>query len=134
MKRRHWAALGSALVISILAAAPAGPAFAQTQGGGGGGGTAATPGAAASDAQRFEQGKARVLKFMDARIQAMQKAQSCVQAASNRDQLRACRRQERESMHSHHGPGAGAGEGRRGPGAGPGGPEGRGPGPGPGPR
>ena len=124
MKQIRWGTIGSALVLSILTAAPAGSVFAQAQGGGG---AAAAPRQQTADPQRFDQDKARLLKFMDARIQSLQKAQSCVQAAGNRDQLRDCRRQEREAMRAQHGQGGRGWEGMRGP---RGGPDGRGPGPG----
>ena len=114
MKRNRLAALGTVLVFSMLAAAPMGAAQAQ----GGGAAAGSTPQAASPDSQRFEQTKARLLKFMDARLQALQKAQSCVQGATNRDQLRSCRRQEHESMRPMHG--QHGGPGRDGPGKGPG--------------
>ncbi|HUI45543.1 MAG TPA: hypothetical protein VL122_06125 [Nitrospirota bacterium] len=43
-------------------------------------------------AATFEQKQARILKMFDDRITSLQEAKTCVQAAKNNDDLRACRK------------------------------------------
>ncbi|MBI2313643.1 MAG: hypothetical protein HYU77_14180 [Betaproteobacteria bacterium] len=90
MKNPRLIAIGTALALSALTGLTAATAFAETPG------TAHRP--SQPDPQKFEEYKAKALKFLDTRIQAMQRAQFCVQAATNVDQLRDCRRQEHQAM------------------------------------
>jgi hypothetical protein len=63
--------------------------------------------------QSFEQRQAEILKFIDARAAGIQEERSCVQAAKNFDDLKACRdkaiaeMEKRRSNMMGHGPGGG---------------------------
>jgi hypothetical protein len=68
-------------------------------------------------APNFEQMKAGHLKMLDDRITSLQKEKVCVEAATNQDDLRACRSKHKAEMTGH-----GDQMGRRGGHGGPGGP------------
>ena len=88
MKRALVAAvlLGSTLVLAQNNPPP-GPNGQNGQQGGGQG---------QQQPQRFEEVKAKHLEHIAKHIAELQKAQSCVQAATNHDALRACRPPERQ--------------------------------------
>jgi len=51
----------------------------------------------------FEQKQARILKMFDDRINNLQEAKTCVEAAKNGDDLRACRNKYMKMMGDRHG-------------------------------
>jgi len=48
--------------------------------------------------EKFEQRKERALKNINMRISQMEKAKSCISSASKMEDLKACRKQSRETM------------------------------------
>ena len=82
--------LGSTLVLAQNNPPP-GPNGQNGQQGGGQQG-----GQGQQQPQRFEEVKAKHLEHIAKHIAELQKAQSCVQAATNHDSLRACRPPERQ--------------------------------------
>lgn len=60
--------------------------------------------------QTFEQRQANILKILDARAAGIEEGKTCVQAATNDDELKACRKkhmaemqEKRGEMKHHHG-------------------------------
>ena len=52
--------------------------------------------------QTFEQRQAHVLKMMDERIAGLQEGKTCIQAAKNDDDLKACRKKHMSEMREKH--------------------------------
>jgi TolA-binding protein len=80
MKLIITALLLSGLSAAAYAAAPAGEASKPTK------------------EERFAQAKQEVLKVIDTRIQAIQKARECVAAAQNMPAVNSCREQEKTAL------------------------------------
>jgi hypothetical protein len=53
--------------------------------------------------QTFEQRQANILKMMDERIAAMQEGKTCIQAAKNDEDLKACGKKHMAEMREKHG-------------------------------
>lgn len=53
--------------------------------------------------QTFEQRQANILKMMDERIAGIQEGKTCIQAAKNDDDLKACRKKHMSEMQEKHG-------------------------------
>jgi len=64
---------------------------------------AAQNGQSNEPAATFEQKQARILKMFDDRIASLQEAKTCVQAAKDDDDLRACRKKYMAVMREKHG-------------------------------
>jgi hypothetical protein len=52
--------------------------------------------------EMFQKMKARILDMQQKRIQLLQQASSCVQAATNMDQMRDCHNKEHQAIMSMH--------------------------------
>jgi hypothetical protein len=75
--------------------------------------------------QTFEQRQANILKMIDERIAGMQEGKTCIQAAKNDDDLRACREKHRSEMREKYGKMGPPGGMMGGPQGGTGGPKGQ---------
>lgn len=53
--------------------------------------------------QTFEQRQANILKMMDERIAHLQEGKTCIQAAKNDEDLKACREKHMSEMRDKHG-------------------------------
>jgi len=51
----------------------------------------------------FEQRQANILKMIDERITSLQEGKTCIQAAKNDDDLKACRQKNMAEMREKHG-------------------------------
>lgn len=80
------------IAAALLSLAFAVPAFA-----GEGGQPPIVPG------QTFEQRQANILKMMDERIAHLQEGKTCIQAAKNDADLKACREKQMSEMREKHG-------------------------------
>jgi hypothetical protein len=49
-------------------------------------------------AQNFDQRKSDILKMLDGRITSLQEARNCIEAATNRGDIRTCREKHRAEM------------------------------------
>ena len=83
---------GTLIAAALIALAFAAPALATD-----GGQPPTVPG------QTFEQRQANILKMMDERIAGLQEGKTCVQAAKNDDDLKACREKQRAEMREKYG-------------------------------
>ena len=52
--------------------------------------------------EKFQEMKSRMVDHLQKRIQVLQQAQSCVQAATAPDQLKKCHQQEHQAMEQMH--------------------------------
>jgi hypothetical protein len=57
----------------------------------------------AASGQTFEQRQARILKMIDERIAGLQEGKTCVQAAKNDEDLKACRERHMSEMRDKRG-------------------------------